>query len=142
MIYSIIPEFEPKNQNSLININISNNIESYRDDEKDSLSKLENYNSYFKFCNNHDNKKSLIKDDIFNNIEFNYNCSVCFKEKTIFFCDECYQLLCNGCFKEEEKLDYKNKKCIHNFQNIAKMKERNEIGKKLFLNSLLHIIQK
>ena len=142
LINSIIPEFEPKNQNSLININISNNNGSYRDDEKDSLSKLQNYNSYFKFCNNHDNKRSLMNDDISNSIEFNYNCSICFKERAIFFCNECNQLFCYRCFKEEEKLDNKDKKCVHNLQNKIKMKEKNEIGKKLFLNSLLHIIQK
>ena len=136
LINSIIPEFEPKNQNSLISINIFTSNESYREDERGSLSKLDNYNSYFKFCNNQNNNKILINDDISNSTEIKYNCSVCFKEKVIFFCDECYQLFCNDCFKEEEKFGNKDKKCLHNFQNIVKMKERNEIGKKLFLNSL------
>ena len=98
--------------------------------------RIDGYKTYF-------GNKIKIPDnyDISNLIDINFDCSVCSEEKAISFCDKCNQLFGNHCFEQIEKYENKDNKCVHNLQNIAKMKEPNEKGKKFFLNSLIFFIK-
>ena len=133
LINNINSESELQNLNSFSSDNnISTNNGSDGDEEKRSSSRIiEGFKTFVE-----DNNKSLNNDDI---SEINFNCSVCSFEnpkKATIFCDKCNQLFCKSCYDIIVKFDKKDNKCKHNIQNIAKMKEQNKIGKKLFLNSL------
>jgi hypothetical protein len=133
LINNINSESELQNLNSFSSDNnISTNNGSDGDEEKRSSSRIiEGFKTFVE-----DNNKSLNNDDI---SEINFNCSVCSFEnpkKATIFCDKCNQLFCDSCYDIIVKFDKKDNKCKHNIQNIAKMKEQNKRGKKLFLNSL------
>ena len=133
LINNINSESELQNLNSFSSDNnISTNNGSDGDEEKRSSSRIiEGFKTFVE-----DNNKSLNNDDI---SEINFNCSVCSFEnpkKATIFCDKCNQLFCKSCYDIIVKFDKNDNKCKHNIQNIAKMKEQNKIGKKLFLNSL------
>ena len=136
LINNINSESELQNLNSFSSDNdnnISTNNGSIGDEEKGSSSQI--IGGFEKFIE--DINKNLNNNDISKSKEINFNCSVCpIKNPTnaTIFCDKCNQLFCDKCFEAIEKYD--NNKCKHNIQNIAKMKEQNKMGKKLFLNSL------
>jgi hypothetical protein len=119
----------------------STNDESFGDDKRNSLSIIKGYRAF----NEDKNKITFNSDDISKSIDINFNCSVCPIEdpqKATIFCDKCNQLFCNSCYEFTEKHDNKDKKCIHNIQNIANMKEQNETGKIFFLNSLIIFLKR
>ena len=133
LINNINSESELQNLNSFSSDNnISTNNGSDGDEEKRLSSQIiEGFKTFVEDIN-----KNFKNDDI---SEINFNCSVCSFEnpkKATIFCDKCNQLFCDSCYDIIEKFDKKDNKCKHNIQNIAKMKEQNKIGKKLFLNSL------
>ena len=133
LINNINSESELQNLNSFSSDNnISTNNGSDGDEEKRLSSQIiEGFKTFVEDIN-----KNLKNDDI---SEINFNCSVCSFEnpkKATIFCDKCNQLFCKSCYDIIVKFDKNDNKCKHNIQNIAKMKEQNKIGKKLFLNSL------
>ena len=133
LINNINSESELQNLNSFSSDNnISTNNGSDGDEEKRLSSQIiEGFKTFVEDIN-----KNVKNDDI---SEINFNCSVCSFEnpkKATIFCDKCNQLFCKSCYDIIVKFDKNDNKCKHNIQNIAKMKEQNKIGKKLFLNSL------
>ena len=94
LIYKIIPDFYPPKANSFSNDEkiCTDNIydESSSIDQNGSLSLIDGLRSFY-------NKKMKVEVENMKDIEKNRNKyfnSICHKEKAIYLCDECNELLC------------------------------------------------
>jgi hypothetical protein len=137
LMNKIIPDFKPPNANSFssdvhLNLNL-NNFSTYTETSNAG----QNGSSPFSVLEE-ENKNTQTQENISQNFENNYICTICHKEKAIKFCDECNQLVCETC----EKKDKWTNNCKNDLEKISNISNSNKIGKVLYLNSLNNFIKK
>ena len=137
LMNKIIPDFKPPNANSFssdvhLNLNLNNFI-TYTETSNAG----QNGSSPFSVLEE-ENKNTQTQENISQNFENNYICTICHKEKAIKFCDECNQLVCETC----EKKDKWTNNCKNGLEKISNISNSNKIGKVLYLNSLNNFIKK
>ena len=134
LINKIIIDFDPKKANSFssdVNINFITYYESSKTEE--SISKAFYGEESNKTQNNVNTSQS---------IENNFICTICHEGKAINLCEECNQLFCQTCEKNEKSEEKKTIKCGHYLQKIDNIKNSNVIEKVLYLNSLNNFIKR
>ena len=134
LINKIIIDFDPKKANSFssdVNINFITYYESSKTEE--SISKAFYGEESNKTQNNVNTSQS---------IENNFICTICHEGKAINLCEECNQLFCQICEKNEKSEEKKTIKCRHYLQKIDNIKKSNVIEKVLYLNSLNNFIKR
>ena len=134
LINKIIIDFDPKKANSFssdVNINFITYYESSKTEE--SISKAFYSEESNKTQNNVNTSQS---------IENNFICTICHEGKAINLCEECNQLFCQICEKNEKSEEKKTIKCRHYLQKIDNIKNSNVIEKVLYLNSLNNFIKR
>jgi hypothetical protein len=134
LINKIIIDFDPKKANSFssdVNINFITYYESSKTEE--SISKAFYGEESNKTQNNVNTSQS---------IENNFICTICHEGKAINLCEECNQLFCQICEKNEKSEEKKTIKCRHYPQKIDNIKNSNVIEKVLYLNSLNNFIKR
>ena len=144
LMNKIIIEFDPPNINSFYNnidINVSSNNNKINDNYSYGQYEPKTFNEEYSYFIKINNSKSQINGDNGQNNKIDYFCLVCSKEKAIYLCDKCNLLFCKGCFEFVIKYDNATNKCEHNPQKISDMKDQNEKGKILYLNSLNNFIK-
>ena len=137
LMNKIIPDFKPPKANSFssdvhLNLNLNNFI-TYTETSNAG----QNGSSPFSVLEE-ENKNTQTQENISQNFENNYICTICHKEKAIKFCDECNQLVCETC----EKKDKWTNNCKNDLEKISNISNSNKIGKVLYLNSLNNFIKK
>ena len=137
LMNKIIPDFKPPKANSFssdvhLNLNL-NNFSTYTETSNAG----QNGSSPFSVLEE-ENKNTQTQENISQNFENNYICTICHKEKAIKFCDECNQLVCETC----EKKDKWTNNCKNGLEKISNISNSNKIGKVLYLNSLNNLFKK
>ena len=134
LINKIIIDFDPKKANSFSN-DSNSKFSIYTENSKteDSCSK-----SFYDEESNETQKAGKLSQTI----ENNYICTVCYNKEAIMLCEECNQLFCQTCEKNEKSEEKKTIRCNHYFQEIGNIKKSNEIERVLFLNSLTMFLKR
>ena len=133
LINKIIIDFDPKKANSFYDSNLKSSICFGNSKTEDNLSRL-----FYDEESNETQKNEKLNQTI----ENNYICTACYNKEAIMLCEECNQLFCQTCEKNEKSEEKKTIRCNHYFQEIGNIKKSNEIERVLFLNSLTNFLKR